>query len=73
MPRSFSRKTSSPDSGSLIPLSRTMVFSLIVNLSEDTAVIWKLRICILLKLTPKGTEKPRLLQSYSERTQEEIG
>ena len=46
MLRSFSGKTLLPGSGSLTPLFQTMVFSLIVSLSGDTAANWELRIDI---------------------------
>ena len=60
-PKSLSRKTSSPNSGSLVPSSRTIDFSLIANPSGDTAVIWGLRIGILPWLTPRGMVKLRQL------------
>ena len=61
MPKSLFGKILSPGSGSFVPSSRIMAFSLITNLSEDTAVTWELRINILPQLTPKGMDKPRLL------------
>ena len=61
MPRSLSGKILSLDSGSLIPSSQTMVFSLIENLSGDTTVIWELQIDILYQFIPKGMDKPTLL------------
>ena len=60
-PKSLSGKTSSLGSGSLVPSSRTMGFSLIANPLGDTAVIWGLRIGILPQLTPRGMVKPRRL------------
>ena len=42
LPRNLFGKTLSLSLRSLVPLSWTMVFSLIVNLLEDTAVIWEL-------------------------------
>ena len=46
-------RTLLPDSGSLIPSSRIMVFSLTVSPSEDTVVNWELRTNILLQLILK--------------------
>ena len=61
MPRSMFGKTLSPSLGSFVPSSRTMAFNLIANLSEDTVVIWELRIDILPQLMPKGMGKSSLL------------
>ena len=47
MLRSLFEKTLLPGSGSLIPSSQIMVFSLTVSPSGDTAVNWELRIDIL--------------------------
>ena len=60
-PKSLSGKILSLGSGSLLPSSWTMDFSLIANLSGDTAMIWELRVGILPQLTPRGMVKPRLL------------
>ena len=54
-------KTLSHDSGSLVPLSRTMAFSLIANLSGDTILTWKLRTDTPPHLIPKEMGKLRLL------------
>ena len=61
MPKSLFGKISSPDSGSLVPSSWTIDFSLIENPSGDTTVIWRLRIGILPQLTLSGMVKSRQL------------
>ena len=61
MPRNLFGKTLSHDSGSLVPLSQTMAFSLIANLSGDTILTWKLRTDTPPKLIPKEMGKLRLL------------
>ena len=61
MPRNSLGKTKSHGAGFLVPSSRTIAFSLIANLLEDTIVTWELRIGILPQLIPKGMDKLRLL------------
>ena len=61
MSKSSFGKTLLPGSGSLTPLSRTMVFSSIVRPSGGTVANWKLRIGILPQPTPRGMGKPKLL------------
>ena len=61
MPKSFSGKTSSPSSRSLVLSSRTMGFNLLANPSRDIAVIWGLRIGTPPQLTPREMVKPKLL------------
>ena len=73
MPRNLSRRTLSPDSGSLTPSSRTMALNLIASPSEDIAAVWELQIDILHQLIPKGMDKPRLLTGHDKWTQEEVG
>ena len=73
MPRNLSRRTLSPDSGSLTPSSRTMALNLIASLSEDIAAVWELQIDILQQLIPKGMDKSRLLTGHGKWTQEEVG
>ena len=46
---------------SLIPLSRTMGFSLIVKPSRGTVVNWASRIGTQLWIIHKGMDRPRLL------------
>ena len=53
--------TLSPDSGSLIPLSRTMAFSLTATPLGYIVVNWELRIDTLPQPILKETDKPRLL------------
>ena len=60
MPRNLFGKIFSHDSGSLVPSSQTMAFSLTENLSGDTVVIIELQTGIPLQLIPKEMDKLRL-------------
>ena len=73
MLRSLFGKTLLPGSGSLIPSSRIMVFSLTISPSGDTAMTWELQIDILPQLILTEMDKPRLFIGHSESTQEKVG
>ena len=59
-PRDLFGKILSLGLGSLIPLSRIMVFSLIARPLGGTVVTWELRIDIPPRFIPEGMDRPRL-------------